>query len=76
MASTVRQLESKALRLPASARARLAERLISSLDDQVDPDAEKLWAEEAERRLDELRSGAVKSRPAGGVFRKARSALR
>jgi hypothetical protein len=47
MASTARQLESKALRLPAGARARLAERLISSLDDQVDPDAEKLWEEEA-----------------------------
>ena len=76
MASTARQLESKALRLPAGARARLAERLISSLDDQVDPDAEKLWAEEAERRLDELRSGAIKSRPAESVFRKARSALR
>jgi putative addiction module component (TIGR02574 family) len=76
MASTARQLESKALRLPAGARARLAERLISSLDDQVDPDAEKLWEEEAERRLDELRSGAVESRTAEGVFRKARSALR
>jgi putative addiction module component (TIGR02574 family) len=76
MASTARQLESKALRLPAGARARLAERLISSLDDQGDPDPEKLWAEEAERRLEELRSEAVKSRPAEGVFRKARSTLR
>ena len=34
------------------------------------------WAEEAERRLDELRAGAVKGRPAASVFRKARSALR
>ncbi len=59
MASMARQLESRALKLPVDARARLAERLISSLDDQADPDAEKLWAEEAERRLDELRSGAV-----------------
>ena len=76
MASTVRQLELKALRLTAGARARLAERLISSLDDQIDPDADKLWAEEAERRLHELRSGTVKSRPAESVFRKARPALR
>jgi hypothetical protein len=76
MASTTRKLEAKALRLPTGGRARLAERLISSLDDQVDPDGEKLWAEEAERRLEELRSRTVKSRPAVGVFRKARSALR
>ena len=75
MTKTARQVESRALRLSAAARARLAERLISSLD-QGDPDAEKLSAEEAERRLEELRSGAVKSRPAEGVFRKARTALR
>lgn len=76
MVNTARQVESKALRLPARQRARLAERLISSLDDQTNPDAERLWADEAERRLDELRSGAVKSRPAASVFRKARSTLR
>jgi len=69
-------VESKALRLPVDARARLAKRLIASFDDQVDLDADKVWAEEGERRLQELRSGAVKSRTAEGVFRKARSALR
>ncbi len=76
MGSPARQLESKVLKLPARERARLAERLISSLDDQTDPDAEKLWGEEAERRLEELRSGTVKSRSAETVFRRARSALR
>jgi putative addiction module component (TIGR02574 family) len=76
MGSPARQLESRALKLPAHARARLAERLISSLDDQIDPDAEKLWVAEAERRLEELRSGTVKGRRAEAVFRKARSTLR
>jgi Putative addiction module component len=76
MASTAQQLESEALGLPARARARLAERLLSGLDGQTDPDAEKLWVEEAERRLDALRSGAVKSRPAASVFRKTCSTLR
>jgi putative addiction module component (TIGR02574 family) len=71
-----RQLESKALKLPTRERARLAERLILSLDEETDPDAEKFWAEEAERRLEELRSGSVKSRPAESVFRKARPTLR
>lgn len=76
MASAARQLESKVLKLSPRERARLAERLIASLDDAVDPEADALWAREAERRLDELRSGAVKGRPAASVFRKARAALR
>ncbi len=76
MGKPARQLESKALRLSVRERARLAERLISSLDDRIDTDAEGLWVEEAERRLEELRAGAVKSRPAESVFRKARSRLR
>ena len=76
MGNPARQVESKALKLPARERARLAERLISSLDDQTDPDAEKLWIEEAERRLDELRSGRVRTKAAETAFRKARSTLR
>jgi putative addiction module component (TIGR02574 family) len=76
MASPARQIESKALKLSPRERARLAERLISSLDDEADPDAERLWVREAERRLDELRAAAVKGRPARSVFRKARSMLR
>jgi hypothetical protein len=35
VASPARQIESKALKLPARERARLAERLVSSLDDEV-----------------------------------------
>ena len=76
MASPARQIESKALKLSTRERARLAERLISSLDEEPDPDAEKLWIREAERRLDELRSGRVRGRPAASVLRKARSTLR
>jgi len=45
-------------------------------DDEIDLDTEKLWAEEAERRLEELSSGTVKSRSAESVFRKVRSATR
>ena len=76
MASAARQIESKALKLSPRERARLAERLISSLDDDVDPDAEAAWAREAERRLDDLRTRKVKGRSAASVFRKVRAALR
>jgi putative addiction module component (TIGR02574 family) len=71
-----RELESKALRLPRKERARLAQRLISSLDTEVDADVEELWLQEAERRLDELKSGKVAGIPAQKVIRKARSTLR
>jgi putative addiction module component (TIGR02574 family) len=76
MADSSRQLESKALKLPRKNRARLAQRLISSLDQETDVDTEKLWREEAERRLAELKSGKVIGIPAERVIRKARSAIR
>lgn len=40
------------------------------------PDAESLWIQEAERRLEELESGRVTGIPANQVFEKARSTLR
>lgn len=76
MTKPARELESKALRLPRRERARLAQRLISSLDRDVDADVDKLWLQEAERRLAELKSGKVAAIPAEKVLRKARSALR
>jgi putative addiction module component (TIGR02574 family) len=76
MSKPAREVESKALRLSRKDRARLAQRLISSLDRQVDAGVEKLWLKEAERRLAELKSGKVKGIPAEKVVRKARSALR
>ena len=76
MSKPARELESKALRLPRRERARLAQRLISSLDPEVNDDVEKLWLQEAERRLAELKSGKVAGIPAEKVIRKARSTLR
>ena len=76
MADPARDLESKALKLPPRKRARLAERLLASLDKESDPNAEARWLEEAERRLDELESGKVRGIPASEVIKKARSSLR
>jgi putative addiction module component (TIGR02574 family) len=76
MTRAARNLEAQTLKLSRRERARLAQCLISSLDQQVDGDAEKLWVEEAERRLDELKSGKVAAIPADKVIKRARSALR
>lgn len=76
MADRARELESKALGLPPEDRARLAERLLASLEGIAEPEAEALWLAETERRLAELESGVVVGTPADEVFRKSRSALR
>jgi putative addiction module component (TIGR02574 family) len=76
MANVARELESKVLKLSRGERARLAQRLISSLDQEVDADVEKLWLQEAECRLGELKSGKVAGIPAEKVIRKARATLR
>lgn len=57
MASSIEIIETEALRLSATERARLIERLIASLD--VDPDIEEAWAAEVERRNSEVESGKV-----------------
>ena len=51
------------LRLPKSARAALAARLLESLDSEIDEDAEEAWDAEIARRLDEINSGRVKMIP-------------
>ena len=65
-----------AMKLPQDERVRLAEQLISSLDDEIDADVEALWLAEAERRLGELRTGAAPGVPAEEAFARARDALR
>ena len=76
MANPARGLESKALKLSRRDRARLAQRLLSSLDQEADADAEQLWLEEAERRLGQLKSGKAVGIAAEKVIKKARSTLR
>jgi putative addiction module component (TIGR02574 family) len=71
MAKLTQELEAQVLK-----RARLAQRLISSLDQEVDADAEALWLAEAERRLADLKSGKVAAIPAERVIRKVRATLR
>ena len=76
MADQARDLESRALGLAPRDRARLAERLLASLEGVADPESEAQWLAEAERRLAELESGGVAAAPAQEVFRRSRSALR
>ena len=75
MPSKIKEIEEEALRLSSYERAQLAEHLIISLDDVEDPEAERLWIEEAERRYQEYKQGKIKAKPAEMVFKEARSKL-
>ncbi len=68
------QLEAAVLQLPASERARLAERLIASLDEDAELEVE--WQTEAERRDDELTSGQAAGVPLDSALDSARARLR
>jgi putative addiction module component (TIGR02574 family) len=68
------ELESEALKLSPTERARLAERLLQSLETLTDEENARLWAEEAERRNAAWDEGA--SVPADTVLSEARARLK
>lgn len=74
MSTTVEELEAEALSLPTAQRARLVEKLISSLDSE--PDIENAWAEEVERRHAEIESGAVSLLPGAEALARLRAEFR
>lgn len=64
------------MKLPLRDRVQLAQRLVSTIDEEVEADTEALWFAEAERRLQELRSGKVQGIDSEKAFRTAREALK
>jgi len=72
----VDELEAEALKLDASQRARLAERLLASLEDLSEEENQRLWVEEAARRSVQWDSDSTVSRDADLVFREARARLK
>ena len=72
---TIEELEAEALQLHPSLRARLARKLLHSLEALSEAENEHLWAEEALRRHQELEAGTQVVRSAEEVFRDARTRL-
>jgi predicted nucleic acid-binding protein len=70
---SVDELEAAALRLNPKERARLAERLLESLESLSPEENARIWAEEAQRRAEALGAGTLSSRSADEVFREART---
>ena len=61
-------IEDQLSRLPDQERARLALRLLESLEPGSDEDVDQLWLDEAERRLEHYDAGATKALDAEEVI--------
>ena len=62
-----REIIELAMRLKPAERFEVAEELLRSVE-EVDPEIDRLWLEEAERRLAAYRAGNVKGIPAEDIF--------
>ena len=68
MTTLIEELSQRARTLSPEDRARLADELLASLDDESDPEAEALWEKEIGRRVEEIKSGRAKLISADEVF--------
>ncbi len=73
MAANFDDIIKEALSLPPGARAMLADHLLESLDAENQKEIEALWAEEAERRMEEIREGKVQPIDGEQVMRELRA---
>ena len=69
------QLEAEIMKLNLNARAKLAKKIILSLDAPSDEENLLLWVLEAERRLKDLRESKAQEVPAEEVFGRAWAAI-
>ena len=76
MSNNFDEVLSAALSLSPGARAMLADHLLESLDAENEKGNEAIWAEEAERRMQEIRDGRVQPIDGELVMRELRARRR
>jgi hypothetical protein len=75
MTTEAEKIASEVLALPASVRAFLAHKLIASLEEDIDADAEAQWMQVIDRRSEEIEQGRVSCRPVAEATREIRGKL-
>ncbi len=75
MTAVTAKLADQILSLPCEDRVYLVDRLIESLNAPSREEIDRLWAEEAERRIDDLDSGRAQTIPGEQVFAEIRTRL-
>lgn len=76
MSTEVAEIEAKIRSLSPEERARLIRALLADLDGPAEPEVERAWLEEAQRRHSEVIEGKVQAVPGERVFENIRSRLR
>lgn len=73
MSTVAESVLAQALQMPAKERATIAERLLASLDTEVDAEVEMAWQQEVQRRLAEIDNGEVVCLPWEQVLQRLRA---
>lgn len=73
--TTLANVTKKALSLPVEDRIILAQRVWESVEHFANPDVEKAWMDEADRRWQEIEKGKVQCQQADQVMKQAREKL-
>jgi putative addiction module component (TIGR02574 family) len=76
MTAATTKLEEKILSLPYEDRIYLVEKLLKSLNSPSPEEIDKAWAEESERRINEIESGKVQTIPGEQVFQEIRKRIK
>jgi putative addiction module component (TIGR02574 family) len=71
MQINIEELSAASMQLEIEDRAVLAGKLLLSLDEPTSIEIERLWLDEAERRLEAYRAGRVQGIAADEVFQRA-----
>jgi Putative addiction module component len=58
---SIEQLMEEIMSLPSASRALLADKLVESLEFDIDSTIQTVWVAEAKRRRDEVRNGSVQT---------------
>jgi hypothetical protein len=69
------RLTAEILSLPSASRAILADRLIESLEFDIDTDIQSAWSSEAKKRRDEVRDGSVRVIPGDDALAQVRNSI-
>lgn len=75
MTDLAQKFADEALRLPREDRAKLVEKLLESLNVPTQKETDRLWAQEAEKRISEYEEGKVEAIDGEQVFREIRDRL-
>ncbi len=72
MSAIMNKVFEEALSLPSDERVSLVEKLLTSLNLPIQEEIDRLWVEEAERRVSQIERGDVELIPGDEVFAKIR----